>query len=94
MGRAGKQVVQEVSDEDDVPLAQRKRKVRGSGQGPRGHGRTNPPAAFVTPVAKVTVPAPSKLINWMTVMMTMKTSPWIRFPPLSLGRRGLLIGPL
>jgi hypothetical protein len=27
MGRAGKQVVQEESDEDDVPLTQKKRKV-------------------------------------------------------------------
>jgi hypothetical protein len=45
MGRAGKQVVQEGSDEDDVPLARRKRKVGASAQGPRGRGRTNPPAA-------------------------------------------------
>jgi hypothetical protein len=30
MGRAGKQVVREGSDEDDVPLAQRKRKVGAS----------------------------------------------------------------
>jgi hypothetical protein len=45
MGRAGKQVVREGSDEDDVPLAQRKRKVGASAQGPRGHGRSNPPAA-------------------------------------------------
>jgi hypothetical protein len=45
MGRAGKQVVREGSDEDDVPLAQRKRKMGASTQGPRGRGHTNPPAA-------------------------------------------------
>jgi hypothetical protein len=45
MGCAGKQVVREGSDEDDVPLAQRKRKVGASPQGPHGCGRTNPPAA-------------------------------------------------
>jgi hypothetical protein len=45
MGRASKQVIREDSDEDDVPLAQRKRKVGASTQGPRGRGRTNPPAA-------------------------------------------------
>jgi hypothetical protein len=45
MGRAGKQVVEEGSDEDDVLLAQRKRKMGASAQGPRGCGRTNPPAA-------------------------------------------------
>jgi hypothetical protein len=45
MGRAGKQVIREDSDEDDVPLAQRKRKVGASTQGPRGRGHTNPPAA-------------------------------------------------
>jgi hypothetical protein len=45
MGRAGKQVIQEGSDEDDVPLAQRKRKVGTGSQRPRGHGRTNPSAA-------------------------------------------------
>jgi hypothetical protein len=45
MGRAGKQVIQEGSDEDDVPLAQRKRKVGTSAQRPCGCGRTNPLAA-------------------------------------------------
>jgi hypothetical protein len=45
MGRAGKQVVREGSDEDDVPLPQRKRKVGARTQGPRGCGCTNPPAA-------------------------------------------------
>jgi hypothetical protein len=49
---------------------------------------------LVAPLAKVTVPAPSKLINRMTIMMTMKTSPWIRSPPLSLGCQGLLVRPL
>jgi hypothetical protein len=45
MGRAGKQVIQEGSDEDDVPLAQRKRKVGTGAQRPHGRGRPNPPAA-------------------------------------------------
>jgi hypothetical protein len=45
MGRASKQVIQESSDEDDAPLALMKRKVGTSAQRPRGHGRTNPPAA-------------------------------------------------
>jgi hypothetical protein len=44
MGRAGKQIVQEGSDEDDVPFAQRKRKVGMGVQRPRGRGRPNPPA--------------------------------------------------
>jgi hypothetical protein len=45
MGRAGKQVVREGSDGDDVPLAQRKRKGGASSQAPHGRGRTNPLAA-------------------------------------------------
>jgi hypothetical protein len=45
MGRVGKQVVQEGSNEDDVPLAQRKRKVGTGAQRPHGRGRPNPPAA-------------------------------------------------
>jgi hypothetical protein len=45
MGRAGKQVIREGSDEDDIPLAQRKRKVGTSAQRPRGRGRTNRSAA-------------------------------------------------
>jgi hypothetical protein len=45
MGRADKQVIQEGSDEDNIPLAQWKRKVGTGAQRPRGHGRTNPPAA-------------------------------------------------
>jgi hypothetical protein len=36
---------QEGSDEDDVHLAQRKRKVGTSAQGPHGRGRLNPPTA-------------------------------------------------
>jgi hypothetical protein len=44
MGRAGKQVIQEGSDEDDVPVAQRKREVCTDAQRPRSRGRTNPPA--------------------------------------------------
>jgi hypothetical protein len=43
---------------------------------------------LVAPLAKVTVPAPSKHINQMTTMMTMKTSLWTRFLPLSLGPHG------
>jgi hypothetical protein len=45
MGRAGKQVFREGSDEDDVPLAQRKRKVGASAEGPHGRGHSNPPAS-------------------------------------------------
>jgi hypothetical protein len=45
MGPACKQVIQEGSDEDDVPLTQRKRKVGTSAQGPCGRGRINPPTA-------------------------------------------------
>jgi hypothetical protein len=45
MGHADKQVVQEGSDEDDVPLAQRKRKVGTGAQHPHGRGHPNPPAA-------------------------------------------------
>jgi hypothetical protein len=37
-------IVQEGSDEDDVPLAQRKRKVGTCAQCPHGRGRPNPPA--------------------------------------------------
>jgi hypothetical protein len=42
MGRADKQVIQDGSDEDDIPLAQRKMMVAMSAQCPRGRGRTNP----------------------------------------------------
>jgi hypothetical protein len=45
MGHAGKQAIQEGSDDNDVPLAQRKRKVGTSAQRPRSRGRTNPPVA-------------------------------------------------
>jgi hypothetical protein len=31
---------------------------------------------LVAPLVKVTVPAPSKIMNRMTTTMTMKTSPW------------------
>jgi hypothetical protein len=41
MGRARKQVIQEGSD-DDIPIAQRKRKVGTSAQHPRGRGHTVP----------------------------------------------------
>jgi hypothetical protein len=46
---------------------------------------------LVAPLAKVTVPAPSKHIKQMTAMMTMKTSLWTRSLPLSLGPHGLLV---
>jgi hypothetical protein len=52
------------------------------------------PLPLDAPLAKVTVPAPSKLINRMTIMMTMKTSLWTRSLPLSLGCQGLLVWPL
>jgi hypothetical protein len=87
MGHTGKQVVQEGSDEDDVPLAQRKRKVGASAQSPRGRVTVH----LVAPFAKVTMPVPSKLINRMITMMTMKTSPWTRSRPLSLGPQDLLV---
>jgi hypothetical protein len=45
---------------------------------------------LVAPLAKVTVPAPSKHINRMITMMTMKTFPWTRSQPLSLGPHDLL----
>jgi hypothetical protein len=44
MAREGKQVAQEESD-DNVPIAQRKRKVGTSSQRPRGRGCTTPLAA-------------------------------------------------
>jgi hypothetical protein len=81
MGRAGKQVVQEGSDEDDVPLAQRKRKVVLVLKVHVGVVALIHQLLLVAPLAKVTVPAPSKHINRMTIMMTMKTSPWTRSLP-------------
>jgi hypothetical protein len=39
-----KEIVEEQSD-DDIPIAQRKRKVGKVPQHPRGHGDTNPPPA-------------------------------------------------
>jgi hypothetical protein len=38
MGRADKQVIQEGSDEDDIPLTHKKRKVGTGAQQPRGRG--------------------------------------------------------
>jgi hypothetical protein len=52
MGHAGKQVVQEGSDEDDVPLAQRKRKVGMGAQRTRGRGCPNPPATPRRPTSQ------------------------------------------
>jgi hypothetical protein len=46
---------------------------------------------LVAPLAKVTVPVPSKHINRMITMMTVKTSPWTRSRPLSLGPLCLLV---
>jgi hypothetical protein len=91
MGRADKKVVREGSDEDEVPLAQRKRKVGASAQGPLGVAALIHQLLLVATLAKVTVPVPSKRINRMIIMMTMKTSPWTHSRPLSLGPHNLLI---
>jgi hypothetical protein len=61
MGRAGKQVIWEDSDEDDVPLAQRKRKVAWA-QVLKDHVSVVAlihQLLLVAPLAKVIVPAPS-----------------------------------
>jgi hypothetical protein len=41
--------------------------------------------------SKVTEPVQSKLTNRMTSMMTMRTFPWTRSQPLSLGHQDLLV---
>jgi hypothetical protein len=46
---------------------------------------------LVAPLAKVTEPIQSKLTNQMTIMMTMRTFPWTRSQPLSLGHQDLLV---
>jgi hypothetical protein len=46
---------------------------------------------LVAPLAKVTVPVPSKRINQMIIMMIMKISPWTRSRPLSLGPHNPLV---
>jgi hypothetical protein len=49
---------------------------------------------LVNPRAKVIVPAPSKHINPMTTMTTMRTSPWKPFPRSFFGHQDLLVLPL
>jgi hypothetical protein len=46
---------------------------------------------LVAPRDKVTEPVQSKLTNRMTIMMTMRTFPWTRSQPLSLGHQDLLV---
>jgi hypothetical protein len=46
---------------------------------------------LVAPLAKVTVPAPSKHINRITTTMITKTYPWTRFQLSSLGPFYLLV---
>jgi hypothetical protein len=91
MGRAGKQVVREGSDEDDVPLAQRKRK---------GELALKPLVDVVVPIHqlllvnlrdKVIVPVQSKLTNPMITMMIMRTSLWTPSHPSSFGHPSLLV---
>jgi hypothetical protein len=91
MGRAGKQVVREGSDEDDVPLAQRKRKGGASSQAPHGHGRTNHQLLPVNPRDKVIVPVQSKLTNPMITMMIMRTFLWTPSLLSSFGHPSLLV---
>jgi hypothetical protein len=88
MGRAGKQVVREGSDEDDVPLAQRKRKGG------------KPLVVVVVPIHqlllanprdKVIVPVPSKLTSPMITTMIMRISLWKPSPPSSFGHPFLLV---
>jgi hypothetical protein len=91
MGCASKQVVQEVFDEDDVPLAQRKRRWARALKAHMDEAVLTHKLLLVAPLAKVTVPAPSKHINWMTTTMIMKTFPWTHSQPLSLGPLDLLV---
>jgi hypothetical protein len=46
---------------------------------------------LVSPRDKVIVPVPSKHTNPMTIMMTMRTSPWKLSPHSSFGRLSLLV---
>jgi hypothetical protein len=74
VGRAGKQVVREGSDEDDVPLAQRKRKGELALKLLVDVVVPIHQLLLIAPRNKVIEPVQSKLINRMTIMMTMKTS--------------------
>jgi hypothetical protein len=94
MGRAGKQVVREGSDEDDVPLAQRKRKGGASSQAPRVVVVPIHRLLLASPRDKVIVPVPSKLTNLMITMMIMRISPWKPSPLSSFGHPSLLVWPL
>jgi hypothetical protein len=49
---------------------------------------------LVNPQAKVIVPAPNKHINPMTIMTTMRISPWKPFPHLFFGHQDLHVLPL
>jgi hypothetical protein len=49
---------------------------------------------LVHPRVKVIVPAPSKHINPMTIMTTMRISPWKLFLRSSFDHQGLLVLPL
>jgi hypothetical protein len=49
---------------------------------------------LVHPRVKVIVPAPSKHINPMTIMTTMRISPWKLFHRSSFDHQGLLVLPL
>jgi hypothetical protein len=49
---------------------------------------------LVSPRVKVIVPVPSKHINPMTIMTTMRTSPWKPFPRSFFGHPDLLVLPL
>jgi hypothetical protein len=46
---------------------------------------------LVAPLAKVTVPTPSKHINRMITTMTTNTYPWTRSQPSSIGPLHLLV---
>jgi hypothetical protein len=49
---------------------------------------------LTSPRDKVIVPVPSKHTNPMTIMMTMRTSPWKPSPHSSFGHQDLLVQPL
>jgi hypothetical protein len=49
---------------------------------------------LANPRDKVIVPVPSKHTNPMTIMMTMRTSPWKLSPRSSFGHQDLLVQPL
>jgi hypothetical protein len=49
---------------------------------------------LASPRVKVIVPVPSKHINPMIIMTTMRTSPWKPFPRSFFGHQDLLVLPL